>query len=174
MITQWYKNVIKTILAAAGSTYSWNIPIRAVNNTVYYVASGSGFNMGSPTSLQLSATTWGISVGTSDTPATDTDYNLVSTITSGLSGVITNIHDLDSNERPYVTFNIVLSNTTNSDIIVKEIGYKQNIQAGTTAGATSASNRTTLIDRTVLSTPLTVPARGNAAIQYTLKTDYNF
>lgn len=175
MITKWYKEAIKMTLASGGSAYSVNIPVRAVNNVVYYLASGSYFNMGNVTSVQLNANTWGVSVGTDDTPATDTDYNLKSTITTGISGVITNTHGLDSNGRPYITYNIVISNLSTSDIVIKEIGYKANITAGTAANVTSnISGRTCLIDRTVLSTPLTVPAQDNAAIHYTLKTDYNF
>jgi hypothetical protein len=158
----------------SGTAYAFNLPFKNVANQTRYMGAGSFFQIGNPTSLQLGVNGWGISVGTSDTAATDEDVNLASTITSGLSGVINNSHGMDGDD-PYVIFNIVLTNSTASDIIVREVGYKQNVYSGTTVGATSGlGNGLILVDRTVLSTPLTVPARGNAALQYKLKCSYNF
>lgn len=175
MITKWLKQAVKVnSLASGGSAYSFNIPVKTTANQTRYLGSGNYLNVGNVTSLQLNAINAGLSVGTSDTAATDEDYILGATITSGLSGVITNSHGMD-NDDPYVIFNVVLSNSTTSDIIVKEIGYKQNVYGATSAGATSGlGNNTVLFDRTVLDTPLTVPARGNAALQYKLKCSYSF
>lgn len=175
MITKWFKQTMKANnVVNSGAAYAFNLPFKNVANQTRYVASGSFFQIGNPTSLQLNTNGVGISVGTSDTAATDEDVNLASTITSGLSGVITSAHGMD-NDDPYVIFNIVLTNSTASDIIVREVGYKQNVYSGTTVGATTGlGNGLILVDRTVLSSPLTVPARGNAALQYKLKCSYNF
>lgn len=173
MITKWWKNYIKGYLSSGGSAYGFNLPIKATNGTIYYVTSGSVSSFGNPT-FQLNATNAGISVGTGDNTATDEDYILQTTITSGLSASITVSHGMDT-DKPYVTYNMVLTNSTASDITIKEIGYKLNIPGVTSVGATSGSStRSVMIDRTVLSTPITVPAGGNAAILYTLKTDYTF
>lgn len=175
MITKWFKQTMKANnIVNAGAAYVFDLPFKNVLNQARYMAAGSYFQIGNPVSLQLSTNTWGISVGTSDTAATDEDVNLASTITSGLTGVITNTHGMDGDD-PYVLFNIVLTNSTASDIVIREVGFKQNVYSGTTVGATSGTgNALILVDRTVLSTPLTVPAKGNAALQYKLKCSYNF
>lgn len=175
MITKWWKQAVKALFAMGGGNYGFNLAVKNVSNSTFYISSGSSLNMGNlGSSLQTTATSAGISVGSGDTAATDEDYNLASTITSGLSGTITNTHGMDS-DKPYVTYNVVLSNSTAADIVVKEIGAKINIPCQSSAGATgSSSNKVCLIDRTVLSTPVTVPAGGNAAILYTLKTSYSF
>jgi hypothetical protein len=175
MITKWFKQAMKANnVVNSGTAYAFNLPFKNIANQTRYMAAGSYFQIGNPTGLQLSANGWGISVGTSDTAATDEDVNLASTITSGLTGVITNTHGMDGDD-PYVLFNIVLTNSTTSDIIIKEVGFKQNVYAGASVGATTGvGNNLILVDRTVLSSPLTVPARGNAALQYKLKCSYNF
>lgn len=175
MITKWLKQAVKVnTIASGGSAYSFNIPVKITNGQTRYLGSGNYLNIGNFTSIQLNAVNLGISVGTSDTPATDEDYVLGNTITSGLSGVVTNTHGMD-NDDPYVIFNVVLSNSTSSDIIVKEIGYKQNLYGASSPNATSGfGGIAVLLDRTVLDTPLTVPARGNAALQYKLKCSYSF
>lgn len=175
MITKWLKQSVKVnTLASGGSAYAFNVPIKNTSNQTRYLASGSYLNIGNATSIQGNAINAGISVGTSDTPATDEDYILGATITSGLSGVVTNTHGMDDND-PYVIFNVVLSNTTTSDIVVKEIGLKISMSSGSSPNSTSGiSSSAVLVDRTVLDTPLTVPARGNAALQYKLKCNYSF
>lgn len=176
MVTKWFKNSIKIALQGQYPTgmqnYCFNLPSRAVDNKIYYPTNIYAYNNAQFT---LNATSVGISVGSGNKAVTDEDYNLQNTITSGLSGVVSGTKGIDSNGRAYSTFNVVLSNTTDSDIIVKEIGFKANINAGTNPNVIGGnSNRCYLIDRTVLLEPVTVPARGSAAILYTLRTEYDF
>lgn len=173
MFTKWWKNIVKTYLQGAfmACVYGYDIPIKATNGTTYYATGGptSGMQWSNP--FTLNEQNAGVSVGTSDTPATDDDYKLGATITSGLTATCTCTKSMDGT-KPVVRLNMVLTNTTGSDIVVKEVGIKIAINVASAVGGTSASNRPILIDRTVLSTPLTVPAAGNAALYYTLKTDY--
>lgn len=176
MVTKWFKNSIKIALQGQYPTgmqnYCYNLPSRAVDNRIYYPTNVYAYNNASFT---LNATSVGISVGSGNNAATDEDYNLQTTITAGLSGTVTGTKGIDSNGRPYSTFNVVLSNTTTSDIVVREIGFKANINAGTNPDAIgNNSNRCYLIDRTVLPEPVTVPAGSSAAILYTLRTEYDF
>ena len=176
MVTKWFKNSIKIALQGQYPTgmnnYCFDLPSRATDNRIYYPTNVYAYNNAAFT---LNANQTGISVGSGNNAATDEDYNLQTTITAGLSGVVTGTKGIDSNGKAYSTFNVVLSNTTTSDIVVKEIGFKANINAGTNPDVTGGnSNRCYLIDRTVLPEPVTVPARGSAAILYTLKTEYDF
>ncbi len=175
MFTKWWKNCVKGMIAGCQNTYAFNLPVKATNGTTYYFANMSAYPGNVTVAFSLNNTSIGIHVGTGDTAATEDDYMLESLITSGLTGAITVIKGMDTNDLPYVTYNLVLTNTTSSDIVVKEIGMYQQESCGASAGATSSlSNRVFMVDRTVLDTPVTVPAGGNAAIFYTLKTSYDY
>lgn len=67
-----------------------------------------------------------------------------------------------------------LTNTTENDIIVREVSYAQAVSKANTKGSNVATNSTGVaimtIDRTVLDTPVTVPANDSASITYRLKT----
>lgn len=175
MFTKWWKNCVKGMIAGCQPTYAFNLPVKATNGTTYYFANLSAYPGNVTVAFSLSNTAVGIHVGTGDTAATENDYTLASLITAGLSGVITLSKGMDANDCPYVTYNLVLTNSTSADIVVKEIGMFQQESCGASAGATSGlSNRVFMVDRTVLDTPVTVPANGNAAIYYTLKTSYDY
>lgn len=169
MITKWWKEIVKTVLAQANNTYGFNVPIKNVENVTYYPT--GTFTMNS--AFTLTKGNVGIHVGSGNRAATAEDIWLETAITSGLSGTVTLTKGVD-NGKPYVQFNVVLSNTTQNDITVNEICYKINVSCAQSVGGTSASNRTIMIDRTVLPEPVIVPAAGNAAILYTLKTDYSY
>lgn len=172
MFTKWWKNCVKGMVAFSGSpNKAFNLPIKNVSNATYYF-SGIRYPYTTTTTFQLTATSNGIHVGTGNTAATEDDYALESPVTSGLAGTVTINKDMDANGNPYITYNLVLSNSTSADIVVKEIGLYESCSCGNTVGATSSSERNFLVDRTVLDTPVTVPANGNAAIYYTLKTTY--
>lgn len=175
MITKWWKNLIKTALQTAfqNPSYGYNIPLKGTNGTTYYATGIGNITIAWSNPMTFNAQSAGVSVGTSDTPATDEDYILGSTITSGLSATCTTVKT-EEDGIPCTTLNMVLSNSTNADIIVKEVGLKCSVTAVNSVGGTSTGSRTILVDRTVLDTPVTVPARGNAAVFYKLKTDYNF
>lgn len=175
MITKWWKNLIKTALQTAfqNPVYGYNIPLKATNGTTYYAMGIGNITISWSNPMSFNAQNTGVSIGTSDTPATDEDYVLGNTITSGISATCTTTKS-EEDGIPCTTLNMVLSNSTNADIIVKEVGLKCTVTVANTAGGTASSNRVILVDRTVLETPVTVPARGNAAVFYKLKTDYNF
>lgn len=173
MFTKWFKNCLKAAIAGAGGGSAFDLPVKGVGNVMYY-AGYIGYPYSAVTTFVLNATARGIHVGTGDTPATEDDYCMESPITAGLAGTVTITKSIDANGCPFVTYNVVLSNSTASDIVVKEVGFIQSEYLGNTAAATSLTDRYVLIDRTVLDTPVTVPANGNAAIYYTLKTSYDF
>lgn len=113
----------------------------------------------------------GISVGSGSTVATGGDYQLESTITSDITGVVLNTAaGLDSNDYPFVQFDIMISNTGSTDVEIREIGYKQAIRCASASGSTSLENRVCLIDRTVLQNGITIEPQNYAFIRYTLKT----
>lgn len=172
MITKNFKAFLANMIGSRGSISTKGVlPVKDTTGNIRYF----GFRYSNfPNSVQSSVNFSGYSgivVGTGTTPPTEDDYILENRITSGLTGTDpTKKNDVDSNGNPYIEFVFTLRNTTETDITVHEIGYAQNIYASTTLGGTDSNSYTLLFDRTVLETPVTVPANGTAAIKYTLKT----
>lgn len=171
MITKNFKILVATFLCASGSGKPATIPITTTGNFTYYL-SGDFYRVFPESvgqSLTLSASGTGISVGTDNTPATEDDYNLHSTITSGLSGTTSSSLGIDSNGNPQIKFVLTITNTGSSPVTINEIGYKQNVQGNMTPGSTSSYTQSILLDRTVLGSPVIIPAGEYAIIDYTLK-----
>ena len=174
MITKNFKNIIALIFEmtpasnALGIMESTNIQ----GNTRYMGARGGGstYPASVTTSVNFSSAP-GIVIGTGNTPATENDYHLEAQITSGLTaGAPSPLAALDNNGNPYIDYAFTLTNTTASDITVKEIGWVQSIYESNTAGTTAGTVNQFLLDRTILDHSVTVPAYGTAAIKYQLKT----
>jgi len=172
MITKNLKNLANSMLQATpNSNVRGLLPVRAVDGNTFHVASYfNSYPRAVTETFTLSATAAGISVGSGNTPATDEDYQLESTITSGLTAQVNRILDFDGSGYPYIRYDIMLTNNTGNDIVVNEIGYKQNIQTATSSGGASVAARLCLIDRTVLNSPLVIEAGTYEVIRYTLKT----
>lgn len=100
-------------------------------------------------------------LGRGRTPATVDDYKLEDMITSGLTCSVSISLDGDND----ATHKLLLTNTSNEDIIIGEVGI-----AGMHYMTASNSTRLfALIERTVLDSPLTIPAGGIGTIDYTIK-----
>lgn len=170
MITKWYKNLLMWALQS-GITAGYTPVKNVTGNTKYLGGNFNGFPYGPTKTVQInSLNNAGIYVGTGQTPATEEDYSLENKIASGLTpGTVTTRGGVDENGNPYIEYTFMLSNTTANDIIIKEIGYYQNVSLASTIGGSMSSEKI-LIDRTVLPTPVTVPANGEAVLRYTLKT----
>lgn len=170
MITKWYKNILMWVLQS-GVTNGYTPMKDTAGNTKYLGGNFNSFPYTPSKNVYIgSQNNAGIYVGTGQTPATEEDYNLENKIVSGLTpGSTTARGGVDENGNPYIEYTFMLSNTTANDIIVREIGYIQIANLASTIGGTASGGRI-LIDRTVLSTPVTVPANGDAVIRYTLKT----
>ena len=173
MLTKNFKTFMALVLESNNfSAVKGMLPVKNVSNTVYYAA--NNINSSMPSSITgdftMNATAAGISVGSGNTAATEDDYQLESTITSGLSALTNRSCGLDSNGNPYLQFDIMLTNNSGDNIVIKEIGYKQNLRCSNDLNGTSLSNRLCLLDRTVLTNAVTITPGNYAVIRYTLKT----
>lgn len=120
--------------------------------------------------LQLSAAmgtlvtnnyTQGVVLGTSGTTPNIADYCLKGTILTTLSGSgkVTKSH---SDGVTTITSVLTFTNTGNAEITVNEIGLQMNY----------TGNWNFMVDRTVLDSPLVIPANGVGQITYTIKLVY--
>lgn len=177
MITKNFKARIATLLQMMPVQQAKGlVPVYDTSGTTRYmsITSSSGsynFPVSSSQSVVFNANA-GIHVGRGNTPATENDYTLEDQITSGLTASTPTItQETDSSGNPYVEFLFTLSNTTANDIEVAEIGYFQLFRLSDTQGGNiTTTNRVLLLDRTILSPSVIVPANDSVAIKYTLKT----
>lgn len=111
----------------------------------------------------------GVYFGAGSTPATKEDYCLEAPITSGLT--ITNPSALTwengGNGKYTVAADYLVRNTTESDINIGEIGVfvSAHYNSYTNLG-NSTENNVLLMERTVLETPVTIPAGEARLIEY--------
>lgn len=152
------------------------LPVKGRDGVTYYVGPSSpGNSSGWPYSgtytVQSSATSAGLCIGSGTTAATEDDYDLAAQIMSGFSSSTVANASLDNDGNPTVTFDLTITNTGSSAITVAEVGMKQMLYTTTAENGTSFSTRLFLLDRTVLSEPVTIAAGEYAVIRYILKTD---
>lgn len=173
MLTKNFKNMMAMVLPSVSGGPGL-LPVKDIGGTVRYfgtIQDSSSFPYTRTNAYTATATAVGWTFGGGTTPATDDDYALESPITSGLScSSASALRKLDSNGYPYVTFAMTVTNSSNADITISEIGYKQNMYCTTALEGTSYGRYVFLIDRTVLTTPITIPAGQYAVVEYTLKT----
>ena len=111
--------------------------------------------------------TTGVAFGTGTTPATMSDYFLESILTKTEISVSTpsavNFSRYDTYEEYTVTFGI--TNKTAEAITISEVGLTAIPYSYSTASYA-------LVDRTVLDTPITIPAGQSKQITYTIRFNY--
>lgn len=182
MITQNYINYLKSLLATMQSGNSGMISTALLEYKDYAgnikycapkaVVQSFPYNVALSIRLQDTSSA-GISFGTGSTAATVNDYKLESQITSKLSftSAVSSIQELDADGDPSIRFIINLKNADSSSVIISEIGYFQNIPGnGSRSSTTSSGAYVSLIDRTVLQTPITIQSNETKVIEYKLKT----
>lgn len=101
-----------------------------------------------------------LKVGTGTTAPTENDYELQTVNTDVSCDVV-----VVGNSANYTkTYTATFSNPTNSDITITEVGLYANIMYN----SRGESYKDVLLDRTVLTTPITIPAGESKAITYEL------
>lgn len=118
----------------------------------------------------------GVAFGTGTTAPTENDYTIESIISSGLtlSSTPSKQYYFDSeNDKYYVYYDFTLANNTESDISISEVCLFATIYPGDTKGVTPSTsvynNFSILIDRTVLETPIVIPAGESGVVRYSME-----
>lgn len=175
MITKNYKNTVKCLLESCSSEKKGLLPVTTSQKINVFVSAyfydTSLFPYSTKTTVSLGGTTSGIQIGSGTTPASEDDYALEAIITSGFSSSVSSVNGVDEDDNPYLIFNVMITNTSASDITVGEIGYSQTMYCTTEKGSEKSGDRYNLLfDRSVLDEPVTIPPNETKAIKYTLKT----
>lgn len=106
---------------------------------------------------------FGVYFGSGSTPASKADYKLETPITSGLSFAIgrsTYLIKQNGNGKYELVMTYLLTNNSGAEINIYEIGVVTPIAKDT------YSHYPTLMERTVLTEPITIPAGATRAVEY--------
>ena len=152
-----------------------NDSIRTTQNQERWISALDGALI-STTSVVTNVAYPGFSIGSGTTPPTENDYNLESTITSGFTMVLSgSTRGIDSNGKFYMEFNFTITNTSGASMTVSEICLKTaNARACSSPSATTATGTNIMVDRTLLTTPVTIANSGSASIKYRITSDMSF
>ena len=103
--------------------------------------------------------------GDGDKAPTINDYYLSGNAITGIVASTSTVHKPNGVEKRFT-----VTNNNSNEIIIKEICYFGS--AGWTSDAGSTSGSILLLDRTVLDTPVTIPAGGVGQVVYTITFNY--
>lgn len=172
MVTNNFIQIMKKVLLTMNNGNTGYIPVvdRGGNNRYMIFGINNTFPASVNNNYADSATSYGIRVGSGNRAESSSDYELQSQITSGLSGSVASNCGVDNDNNPYVDFVVTLTNTSNSEITIREIGYSQQARVSTSYGSTSLQNTMLLLDRTVLDNEVTIAPNDFAVIDYKLRT----
>ena len=132
----------------------------AVGTFLPFFISGSSYGADlSKINTSYNASGGGVIFGDGDTPPTAEDYKLAGNIITGLSTSVNMTSSINNGVAQIVaTYTI----TASSEVTIKEIA----------AFANAGSTGKYMVDRTVLDTPVTIPAGGIGQVEYTITFNY--
>lgn len=173
----WYKNIARVI------HYSYGYDTVNYNGEIGTSQSGQGYANGACIQLGYKNESYayipsmwylrsslsqssGVFLGTGNTPATIDDYRLAGDIVSGFT-YNSNVVSESDNDGLTLTANYTITNTSDAEIVIAEIGIIQNTSVGT-----KNANYKMLLERTVLESPITIPAGGVGQVTYTIRLNY--
>lgn len=105
-----------------------------------------------------------VSFGNGTTPATVNDYKLESEITTGISVAHPSAVTTEQTDS-YILWTATFGVSASVETTISEIGLFANVY-------TSSGSFYALVDRAVLETPITIPARQSKQITYTIRFNY--
>ena len=176
MITKNYKKLLKALpiiisnpvnktgsLETLASINGSSVNMMNVNSSYIGYGFGGRFRSG--------ITDFGITFGTGTTPPTENDNDLESPVyntTGSLSCYYTGVSVNKEGTKYAITYQFTVTNKSSSPKTITEIGLI--LQATSSPGVSS----NILIDRTVLETPIVLPADNSAVpIKYTMEFDWD-
>ena len=144
-------------------------------NARYYSSSDSSYidalGFHDLTRLRDSLTYQGVVFGDGATEPSFDDYTLAGSVIKGLTGTISRTGTNNGESGAEATAVITVTNGNSNEVTIREVGYI----GYATFYYTNSSNSTggyIMLDRTVLDTPVTIPAGGVGQVTYTIRMNY--
>ena len=107
-----------------------------------------------------------VEFGNGTTPATTGDYKLDNKITSGIKVTTPSAVTTEQTDS-YISWTVTFGVMASTETTISEIGLTAKI-----AYSTGIKSAAILVDRTVLDTPITIPAGQSKQITYTIRFNY--
>lgn len=173
MITKNGKILIGMATVAQGSR-SYGVAVTKPDGTTVYCRAYNISNLVPSRPLNIRNNTFnsGFVIGSGTTAATENDYWLESQITTGFTGGVmvgnqTRGAQLDDNGNPKARYILTVQNTSSNSMTIGEIGCAYNPDSLYPAESGGSSvNSALLTFRTVLDTPVVIPAGETKSIVY--------
>ena len=160
MLTKNFYALMRTALGKTSST------VTSIENTTVTVPMNSGNWYGVFSAMNGYAASGDqyVRFGSGTTPATVNDYKLESQIDSGIT--VANPSKVTTEQTDsYILWTVTFGVVASVETTISEIGLIS--KAYTPSGVAN-----TLVDRTVLDTPITIPAGQSKQITYTIRFNY--
>lgn len=157
------KNWYKGIAAAAVGAKDTAVDEKGTTRSLY--SGGFAFNMNNTISTSQGIASY-VRIGTGTTPPTPDDYNLSGTQITKISSTYTDQGTTVENGVATKTVIYTVTNTDTTDITIGEIALFSGMKYS------SSSTAAFMFDRTVLDTPVTIPAGGIGQVTYTIRFNY--
>ena len=164
MLTKNFYSYMRAAFSAAGKEVTF-VKTDGTTANLRYSNSHTPFDVMNKWSVNN--TGYGVSFGTGTTPATVSDYCLESILGDTQISVVAPSKVSYSRGDTFDEYSVSFgaTNKTSDAITISEVGL--------TVGASNGSyNYTVLVDRTVLDTPVTIPAHQTKHIAYTIRFNY--
>lgn len=174
MITRHYKRIVKDILQHGGAKYD-AYAVTASDGMPYYTAQEQPNYSSDQTAMSLSTDQPGVIIGSGTAAESETSYWLQQQITSGFIGSVMPVHEMVDGTHALCLY-VTVTNTGSSSITISEIGYAlitplmRRPSDSQFIGSPYPIEKNVLIDRTVLSSPITIAAGSGVRLKYALKT----
>ena len=174
MITKNAKLALASLFSISSSgQFNYMLMTDVSGATIYIGWSNQGWPSTSfnfITSFSTSANSAGVKVGSGNAAESDLDHNLADLITAGVSGsIVLQSRTVDASGKSKIVLLVTVTNTGETDVTISEIGYFVQMKGGTTVNSTSTTNYYIMLDRTLLDTPVTIPAGNSATITYVIQ-----
>lgn len=176
LTNNWYK-ILGAAMAYVSNTVKFTAYDGTATNTISnsYAVSSLKFGDNSSSTPYLGnvltalpqSNSAGVIFGNGDTPPTLEDYKLSGDIVSGFTCSAA-ISKASTDNGISITARYTITNTSSSEIVIKEIGVVSKIMSSNYSGLKYIG----LLDRTVLDTPVTIPAGGVGQVEYTITFNY--
>ena len=167
----WYKTSASAITKNSAQNF---LNVNGVEKGLYSSSSTRNISLGSDTGASDTAyigrlvKTYngygGVRLGTGDAPATADDYKLSGDLITGYS-FTAEVKTQNSAESDKITAIYTITNTSSSEITIKEIGIVAKMSSNTSTAQIADMG---LLERTVLDAPVTIPAGGVGQVEYTI------
>lgn len=183
MFTKWVR-------LTAGIRYGWEgetipgiansspvnvgiIKAKTVAGTDYYVNAWSyGKGYGFKKDALTDSAPDGIYIGSGTDAESEDSISLSNQITRGVTGSVTRSYIYDTEGKVFVRYTLIINNISESDITITEIGKVGRVPTASTLGgeliSAASGQKPFLLDRTLLETPLVIPAGESSGINYDL------